>query len=243
MSPTAAALRSAKGSAPSTPRGHSGSGRPGSNRKSLSPRGRSRPEALPGLPGCTSSGDLQLTSPGSAPPPYAGLGRLPRRLTSPPAPRPPGSSPSARRAPAGAALDGAGSRPRGQFGAVGSRREGPAGEGRRRLKKVRAAAQGEAAEGPAERGHGWRDEEAATAAPATHVPRPSSCRHCDCREAPASEPAWTPHVTPSRTLHPGPPRGTPGFVVCGEPPPRGMPGVVVLADYKQDGCLRLGSGA
>lgn len=162
---------------------------------------------------------------------------------APPAPRPPSSSPSARRTPAGAARGSTGPGPRGQLSAVSPWLEGPAGEGRRRrrgrLQEVRAAAQREAAERTAERGHGWGDEETAPAAPAAGVPRPGCCSHSNCREAPASEPALDPHVTPSRTLHARPPGGTPGFVVCREQLPKRMPGVAVLADYEQDACLVL----
>lgn len=119
--------------------------------------------------------------------------------------RPPVSSPSARRAPAGAARGGAKSRPRGQLGALRPRREGPTGEGRRRLQEVRATAQGKAAKRPAERRHRRGDEEAAPTAPAVRVPGLGSSGHSDCRKVPASEPASRPHVTPSRTLHPKPP--------------------------------------
>lgn len=129
---------------------------------------------------------------------------------------PPAFLPSARRAPTRAARGGAESRPWDQLWAVGSRRKGPAREGRRRLEEVRGAAQGETAEGPAERGHGCRLEQTTTATPTVRAPRSGSRRHSDCQEASASEPAATPlrpHVTPSRTLHPEPPKGMPGFVV------------------------------
>ena len=124
-----------------------------------------------------------------------------------PAPaRPPGSSPSARRAPAGAARGSAGSRPRGQLGAVRPRREGPAGEGRRRLQEVRAAAQGEAAEGPAKRGHGRGDEEAASAAPTAHVPRPGAAATATAVRRPPPSPLQTPTsllLEPSTPDRPG----------------------------------------
>lgn len=176
--------------------------------------------------------------PGPAQPAAASRGGKVKKPARPPAGpararHPQGSSPSARRAPAGAAGGGAGSRPRGQLGAARPRREGPtrAARRRRRLQEVRAAAQGKAAEGPAECGHGRGDEDAAPAAPASRVPKPGGGGHSDGRKEPASRARSQPHVTPSRTLHPGPPRGTLGFVVCEELPPQGMPGEAVLADY------------
>lgn len=103
--------------------------------------------------------------------------------------RQPVSSPSARCAPAGAARGGAKSLPRDQLGALRPRREGPTGEGRRRLQELRATAQGKAAKRPAERRHGRGDEETAPAAPAVRAPGPGSSGHSDCREVAASEPA------------------------------------------------------
>lgn len=82
--------------------------------------------------------------------------------------------------------------------AGGSRREGPAREGRRRLQEVRAAAQREAAEGPAERRHGLPGE-AESSTTVVRVTRALSGSHRRCPREPASEPASTPT---SRLLEP-----------------------------------------
>lgn len=86
--------------------------------------------------------------------------------------------------------------------AGGSWREGPAGEGRRRLQEVRAAAQREAAEGPAEGCHGFPDK-AASATPVVRVPSLRSGRRHHYPLEPASEPSQTPPT--SRLLEPSTP--------------------------------------